>query len=324
MENIPKIFCIGANLESFRSLEFLVDQGCHIDSLITLPSGLDEHVSDYYDLHDFCKSHQINVIDTTNVNSEDTIEKVAQLKPDYLFTLGWSQIFREAFINCFSKFIVGTHPSMLPYGRGRAPLPWTIIEDLRHSAVSFFKIDTGVDTGKIIFQREFDIPERIYVNELYDKVANELASGFYELYRWILAGKEISLKEQSNKGVSVRAKRSPEDGIIDFHRSIQEVEKLIRAVSEPYPGAYCYYKDQKIIFWEVDFDLEQTHSGNLGQILKKKDDSLLVQFADGNLWLKKPTNEEGKTFDMKFFRLGDKLGYNVQDEIFNLRKRLSK
>jgi len=317
-----KICCIGSNIESYDCLNFLTDNGCKIHTLITLPSGENKHVSDYYDLHDFCKEHDINVVDTKNVNTSETVETVRSLGLNYLFTLGWSQIFKEDFINCFSQFVVGTHPSKLPYGRGRAPLPWTIIEGQIESAVSFFKIDTGVDTGKLIFQREFDIPPRTYVKDLYATVGKELGSGFYEIYKLIYGGEKITFLAQDEEGVTVRGKRSPEDGLIEFNKTTQEIDRLIRAVGVPYPGAYCYYKDNKIIFWEVDTDKESNHFGTLGQILRKTERGLLVRFSDGNLWLKSPTYENGQNVEMKFFRVGDKLGYNVQDEIFQLKKLL--
>ena len=321
-ENSFKICCIGSNLESHESLSFLIGKGCKIHTLITLPSGDNKHVSDYYDLHHFCEKHGINVVDTKNVNAPETVDEIKSLELDYLFTLGWSQIFKEDFINCFSNFVVGTHPSKLPYGRGRGPLPWTIIEDQKSSAVSFFKIDTGVDTGKLIFQREFDIPPRSYVKDLYAKVGKELGNGFYEIYKLISNGEKIIFKAQEEDGVTVRGKRTPADGFIDFNKTLNEIDRLIRAVGEPYPGAYCYYKDHKIIFWEVDLDEEGKFFGSPGQILKKTKNGILVGFSDGNLWLKAPTYEDGQPVEIKFFRVGDKLGYNVQDEIFKLKKLL--
>ena len=314
-----KICCIGSNLESFECLSYLVGQGCSIHTLITLPGGHSKNVSDYYDLHDFCATHNINTVDTTNVNSDETVRELKKIAPDYLFTLGWSQIFRADFIGCFSQFVVGTHPTKLPHGRGRAPLPWTIIEDLRESAVSFFKIDTGVDTGKLIFQREFDIPPRTYVKDLYDRVARELGLGFHEIYKSITKNETISFSPQKEENVTIRGKRTPSDGLLEFDRSIEEIEKLIRAVSEPYPGAYCYYKDRKITFWEVEFDNENKYSGTLGQILQKDEKGILVQFSNGSLWLNRPGDGDGEAVEMKLFRTGDKLGYNVQDEIFKLK-----
>lgn len=317
---MARICCIGSNLESYESLKFLLEKGCRIHCLITLPTGRRQNVSDYYDLHPFCETHGIQTIDTTNVNSEETVAAVKSMAPDYLFTLGWSQIFREAFIQCFNAFVIGTHPSKLPYGRGRAPLPWTILEGLTESAVSFFKIDTGVDTGMLIAQREFNIAPDAYVSDLYDTVARELSQGFYDIYRQIESGEPFQLSPQADSGVTVRGKRSPEDGLISFDQPVEAIERLIRAVSKPYPGAYCYYKDQKIVFWRVAFDRENRYSGTLGQVLRRGDVGILVRFANGNLWLQSPSYEDGSPVDLSFFRLGDKLGYNIQDEIYKLKK----
>jgi len=317
---MAKIFCIGSNIESHECLKYLTAQGCKIDTLITLPAGRSKNVSDYVDLHPFCKEHGIKTIDTTNVNTEETVAAVQAENPDYLFTLGWSQIFKIDFINCFSQFVVGTHPSKLPHGRGRAPLPWTILEDLRSSAVSFFKIDTGVDTGSLIFQREFDIPPRTYVKDLYAIVGRELSHGFYEIYTSIDSNVHITFLKQKEENVTIRGKRTPSDGLIEFHQKRESIERLVRAVGEPYPGAYTYYKDEKITFWEVELDTEGIYFGTLGQIHKKGENGILVQFSDGNLWLNSPTGENGDAVPLKFFRVGDKLGYSFQDEIYKLKR----
>ena len=146
-----KICCIGSNLESRECLSYLVEQGCTIHTLITLPSGQSKNVSDYFDLHAFCEKHGINVVDTTNVNSSETVRELQKIAPDYLFTLGWSQIFREDFIGCFSEFVVGTHPSKLPHGRGRAPLPWTILEICDHRPSAFLKSIPASTPEKLFF-----------------------------------------------------------------------------------------------------------------------------------------------------------------------------
>ena len=322
MEEFPKIFCIGANIESYECMKALVDAQCPIHTLITLPGGESEGVSDYVDMHEFCAEHGIKTISTRDVNNPETIALVAEGNPDYLFTLGWSQIFKKDFISYFSKFIIGTHPSKLPYGRGRAPLPWTILEGLDESAVSFFKIDTGVDTGQLIMQIPFAIPKDCYVGELYEIVSDVLSKGFVTLYKQVQANKPFDLEPQSTENISHRAKRTPSDGLIDFKENADTIEKLIRAVSRPYPGAYGYYKDQRVMFWKGFIDHENKYHGTIGQILKKNKEGILVQCGKGTIWLQQPTDENGESLSTKFFRLGDRIGYQVQDEIFYLRQKL--
>lgn len=322
MNGNKTIFCVGSNLESFSSLKYLIDKGCKIEALITLPSGYSKGVSDYVDMHDFCTTHNIKVIDTTNINDEKTVQRIKEEKPDFLFTLGWSQIFKKELINSFRGGVIGTHPSALPYGRGRAPVPWTILEGIQKTAVSFFKIDLGVDTGKIITQREIILSERPYAMDLYNRVSQELGKGFFEIYSKIQANKPLSLEEQSKNNLLHRGKRTISDGLIDFNKTIEEVDRLVRSVSVPFPGAYCYYKDKKIIFWKVFLDTEQTYRGTIGQILKKNNTSILTQVADGTIWLGEPTNESGEKISLDFFKVGDKLGYNIQDQIHFLRNKL--
>lgn len=317
-----KIFCVGSNLESFNSLKYLIDKGCKIGSLITLPRGFSKGVSDYVDMHDLCTAHNIEVIDTTNINDWETVQSIRKRSPDFLFTLGWSQIFKKELIDSFSCGIIGTHPSALPYGRGRAPVPWTILEGIKKTAVSFFKIDLGIDTGKIIAQREIVLSERPYAMDLYNRVAEELGKGFFEIYSKVQANEELSLEEQSIESLLHRGKRISDDGLIDFNQSIVEVDRLVRAVSVPFPGAYCYYKDKKINFWEVFLDSDQSYKGTIGQILKKDGACILVQVADGAIWLAKPTNESGEEITSNFFKVGEKMGYNVQDQIHFLRNKL--
>lgn len=322
MSGNKKIFCIGSNLESYKCLKFLVERKCKIDTLITLPAGKNDNVSDYFDLHNFCFENGIKTIDTTNVNDAETIAKIEKEAPDYLFTLGWSQIFKKQFILAFKEAVVGTHPSKLPYGRGRAPVPWTILEDLDKTAVSFFKIDLGIDTGKLILQKMIPLPNRPYAMDLYNLIAKNLGTGFLELYNKIINNEAFTFNVQSSRGVTLRGKRSVNDGLINFNSNVEDIDKLIRAVSEPFPGAYCYYKDNKIIFWEVELNKNQSYFGTLGQILKKSNSGILVQAANGTLWLKKPTNNYKESIKIDFFKVGDKLGYNVQDQIYLLRKKL--
>src|SRR3546814_2327569 len=77
--------------------------------------------------------------------------------PDLLLVWGWSTLVPKAVIDRARFGGVGFHPSPLPIGRGRHPLIWSIILGLEESAVSFFALDEGADTGAILAQRRFTI-----------------------------------------------------------------------------------------------------------------------------------------------------------------------
>lgn len=322
-KNKPSVICIGSNIESYHALKGLLSIQANIIGLITRPPGNPGSVCDYYDLHELCRKHNIVTIDTLNINSEETLKEIQNLKPDYIFTLGWSQLFREKLLSIPKKYTIGSHPSSLPHGRGRAPVPWTILENLSESAVSFFIMNTGIDSGELLLQKSFKIPQKSYAYDVYMLVATTLTEGFQEIYKMI-CNTTLKILPNQNKQASYRSKRIPGDGRIDFNKPSEEICRLIRAVSYPYPGAYSYYDDRKYRFWKCSDEQNLEYSALPGQILEIRNNKLLVFAKDITFWIEEITDQFNNAVNPDQFRVGKKFGYNLEDEIYNIKKRLDK
>lgn len=317
---LPRIVCIGSNKESEVALYGLLEQKVNVIGLVTLPSNHNQEVSDYVDLHDLCYANNLTVVDTTDVNSSETCHAIRNLHPDYIFTLGWSQLFKEELLSIPKRYVVGSHPSPLPEGCGRAPVPWTILQGRELSAVTLFKMDLSVDSGPILLQKFFTIPTGATALHLYQLVANNLRDGFCELYQQILQGTTTETAHDSAK-TSCRAKRVPADGHIDFSQSAEKIELLIRASSQPYPGAYTYYHGDKVTVWKASLTNPPDYTGTTGQIVLRKKEQLLVQTGDGCIWLE-DFEIDGRKIEPQQFKVGDKFGFNLEDEIYQLKKEL--
>lgn len=121
--------------------------------------------------------------------------------------------------------------------RGRAVIPWQILTRQRQGGATLFWIGEGVDDGAIAAQALFDIdPDSITARELYDRAVAEMAALLPPLLAEMAAGR-VPAREQDHRLASLCARRRPQDGRIDWHRPAAEIERLIRAVGEPYPGA---------------------------------------------------------------------------------------
>ena len=316
----PRIICIGANLESLIVLKVFVKQGITLCGLVTLPETQETKGSDYRNLAPFAKSNNIPLIITENINSADTKRKIRELQPDYVFILGWSQVLDSELISIAKNVVVGSHPSALPFGAGRAPVPWTILDELETSAVTFFEITDEVDAGGIFLQIPFKIEKNITANLLYNIISKYLAEGFLEIYNKII-NNSLALERQKRNDRTVRAKRTYNDGLIDFNKSSADVDKLIRAVTDPYPGAFTFYKDEVLTIWNSELPVSCYHKGVPGQILKKDENKLLVQCGDKPIYVYN-FSVKGETVDCSYFQLGDKLGLNPIIEVINLRNEI--
>lgn len=315
-----RLICVGANSESEIALKGLSEQDANIVGLVTMQTDKSQTICDYVDLRSFCSKLGIPVIETNNINSESTLEKIGRLNADYIFVLGWSQLFNRDLLALPTGFVVGSHPTPLPEGRGRAPVPWTILENKRRSAVTLFRMDEGVDSGAIVGQQWFDVPEGIYAAELYQLVAQNLCIAVCRLYEKLQYG-SVDEIEQDESNISYRSKRTPADGIIDFTKDASSIERLVRAVSRPYPGAYSFFNSTKICIWKASLKGLPCRKGLPGQILTRDSSRLLVQCGDGPLWLEEFT-ALNQPVSSDWFKVGAKFGFAVQDEIYRLLRQI--
>jgi methionyl-tRNA formyltransferase len=318
----PRVVCVGANQESLVVLQTLVAAGARPAAVVTTPPHTSLGACDYVDLHPYCAAWGVPVVDVRRINAPDAVQALAAARPDYLYVLGWSQLLGEAALGTVRHDAIGSHPSALPYGRGRAPIPWAILEDARELAVSLFRLAPGADAGEILVQRKFLLPRRPYAREAYDRVAQELAQAFLELYRAHAAGVALRGTPQDERRATYRAKRTWADGWLDFRRPAADVERLVRAVSAPYPGAYFYVDDLRVTAWRAAVVGDLRHQGACGQVLRVDQDSLYVQTGDGvvRLW---DLTVGGQPLPAGELPPGRVLGLRVEDELFRLRAELA-
>lgn len=328
--NRPGVLCIGSNIESEMALSSLVDAGVNVVGLVSGLMQAERRGSDYRDLEYLASNHGFAFHRTDNANSAETKAFVKSLNPDFVFILGWSQILDSEFIALAGRNIFGSHPSVLPYGAGRAPVPWTVLEGLARSAVTIFEVVAEVDAGRILHQEYFDIPAKANSREVYALVAQSLGKAFVAVYRAACEDR-LEFKKQDMSLRTVRARRTPVDGYVDFHCDAEAVACLVRAATDPFPGAFSYYNDNKLIIWECVEVVNTSHKGVVGQILQKRQDGILVQCKDVPLLLTDITDEYGRTVSPAYFQLGERFGYvsgyeinKLKSEIAEIRRLLEK
>jgi methionyl-tRNA formyltransferase len=317
----PRVVCVGANEESRIALEGLVEAGVDIVGLVTLPPDSPRAGSDHADLHPLCARHGIACLDGEDINHPEVVAQLERLAPDYLFTLGWSQLMGEAVLRVPRRYVVGSHPSALPAGRGRAPIPWMILQDQRSGAVSLFRMVAGADAGPLLVQRSFDVPERADATVVYRLAAETLRDAYVELHAAILDDRVREVPQDESRA-SYRARRVPADGHLDFSQPREAVDRLVRAVTHPYPGAYTYLDGSRVGVWRSRLDDVPSHIGGVGQILARRAGRLLVQAGDGPLWLSDLTID-GHPAEAARFPVGGRFGFRTEDELASVRKQLA-
>lgn len=323
----PRVLVVGYANATQHVVSAMYGCGVPPVALLTLTDERLQQFSDRGDFGPLVRQQGLKLIPIRHVNDAASLEVLRQLGADVLFVMGWSQIVSRAVLDMFPRGAFGLHPSYLPSNKGRAPIPWTILKGERQSAVSFFRLAETVDSGDVHVQVVFDVAPRETATTLYAKVARAIGEGVPRLLEQV-AARRFEVVE-SGRPETYNYARRPEDGFIDWNRTAVEIDRLVRASTRPYPGAFTARRQgkdgswEKVIVWESDLVLpgagERAFCASPGQVIgRAREGGVLVYTGDGVLELKEIEAGAGGPVPARDYRLaaGERFGFTAADLFF--------
>ena len=282
-------------------LEAAADVGAEIVGVITLPGPIDPNRSGQCAFDDVAVRLGAVLHETRDINADETLAVVGELEPELVFVVGWSQLVRDRFIALAREGIFGMHPTLLPRHRGRAPIPWAILTGLARTGVTLFEIvDSTADSGAIVGQREVEISPDETATTLFARIAVAHVELTRELVPQLLARRAPRIPQDPGRASSW-PKRSPADGIIDWETRAPYLYDWVRAQTRPYPGAFTFLGDVKVIVWGARA-VSLADAAPAGTIVDVLDEGPVVACGEGGLLL-----EEVQT-DAAELAVGARLG----------------
>ncbi len=265
-------------------LDAAADAGAEIVGVVTLPGPIDPNRSGQCSFDEIAARHGAQLVETTDVNSEATVEAVRALDPALIFVVGWSQFVREPFLALAREGVFGMHPTLLPRHRGRAPIPWAILSGLAHTGVTLFEIvDTTADSGAIVGQVVVDIGPDETAATLFERISDAHVRLVRELVPQLVA-KTAPRLPQDPARASTWPKRTPVDGIMDWETRAPYLYDWVRAQTRPYPGAFTFLGDEKVVVWRAR-PVELEDEAPAGTIVATRPEGPVVACGEGALVL---------------------------------------
>lgn len=278
-----KSVLIGSTGSSEEMLLSMIDVGFPVSFVFSVSEEYANNISGYKPIHEIAAKNEIPYKKFKKINDPENVELIKEIEPDYIFVIGISQLVSKEIIDAAKVGVVGFHPTALPKMRGRAANVWQVLLGIHNAKASLFFIDEGTDSGDILGQEPYIIEDNDYVTDVNLKIraANKI------LFRRVLKQiKEGTLKPtpQNEEEATYLLRRVPEDGEIDWEKSISDIHRLIRATSRPYPGAYGMYDGiHKVIIWRADIFNNDKYIGLPGQIINADKSQIDVLCKDGIL-----------------------------------------
>ncbi|WP_017470747.1 methionyl-tRNA formyltransferase [Amphibacillus jilinensis] len=210
-------------------------------------------------------------------NLHEIRDIIQNIEPKYLISVNYRYIIPHEIFE-IPEYAFNIHGSLLPKYRGRTPHVWSIINGEDVTGITSHLIDKFVDTGNIIKQKRINIEKEDTGYSLlckFEKYYPKLLIESIDILR-----KNIKLSKQDHNVASYYGKRTPDMGYVDFNKYALEVINFVRALAEPYPGAYYYLVDgRKIIINKVMIANKHTLDVEVG-VIKFKQDNLYVKCKD--------------------------------------------
>jgi methionyl-tRNA formyltransferase len=264
-------------------LEALAQEGFDIQAVFSHEDDPEENIW-FGSVVEWAKKNQIPVFCPPHVNRPEWIEKIRTLSPEVIFSFYYRHLLGRDILMIPPEGSFNLHGSLLPAYRGRCPVNWVLVNGEKRTGVTLHHMLDAPDAGEIVGQKEVLIDFEDTALTLYQKLcakAKELLGEALPLIRKGVAPRTAqNLKEGSYYGG-----RRPEDGRVDWNWPVMRIYNLVRAVTEPYPGAFTLLPEGETLFiwWALPEEV-RVPTGEAGTLEFEKGDAY-VRASDGRLRL---------------------------------------
>ncbi|KQN54315.1 bifunctional UDP-4-amino-4-deoxy-L-arabinose formyltransferase/UDP-glucuronic acid oxidase ArnA [Erwinia sp. Leaf53] len=199
-----------------------------------------------------------------DVNHPLWIDRIQGMQPEVIFSFHYRDMLGEALLACAPQGAFNLHASLLPKYRGRAPLNWVLVNGEQETGVTLHRMVQRADAGAIVAQRQVAIAPEDDALNLHHKVCQAAEQLLTDALPGILRG-DYPQREQDEREATVVGRRTPEDGRLDWQWPATRNHNLVRAVSDPWPGAFSWVGSSKFIVWQskVRSDLPAAKPGTV-------------------------------------------------------------
>ena len=240
-----RIVFMGTPEFAVETLKALVENGYHVVAVVTQPDkpvGRHQNELQPSEVKKYALQHNLPVLQPEKMKDPAFVDALRSYQANLQVVVAFRMLPEIVWaMPAYGTFNV--HAALLPQYRGAAPINWAVINGETQTGVTTFFLDHDIDTGRIIMQKTFDIPETADVEYVYDGLMHLGATICLETLERIIAAdghpESIPQEQLLTAGQVLRPapKIFKETCEIDWQQPAKQVGDFIRGLS-PYPGAW--------------------------------------------------------------------------------------
>jgi len=245
-------------------LKALVDAGYEVQAVFTHTDDPSENTF-FSSVARLGADLNLPVYAPDDVNHPLWVEQIRKLQPDIIFSFYYRHMLSEELLSLAPQGGFNLHGSLLPRYRGRAPVNWVLVNGETETGITLHRMVKKADAGDIVGQRKLTIEDNDTALTLHAKMREAGKTLLAELLPLLKAGQATYTAQDESKA-SYFGRRTAADGEIFWHKLAREIRNLVRAVTEPYPGAFSYLGQRKLTIWDARV-VDTQHDKQPGTVL---------------------------------------------------------
>jgi methionyl-tRNA formyltransferase len=281
----PKILFFGYSEVGYECLDLLLGRGDNVVALITHEDNPGEKIW-FKTPAVAARAANVPVFTPKTVSTPEWLGRIADLGPDLILSVYYRNMISTRILGLPSLGSFNMHGSLLPKYRGRAPINWAVLNGETRIGMTLHRMVKAPDAGAIVDQEGVDIGPRDTAEQAFRKALPCARAILARQIGRLLAGR-VEETPQNEAEATYFGGRTPEDGRIFWHWNTARIFNLVRAVADPYPGAFTDLGASRLMVWwaEPDSAAAAGRTGEPGQVLSVS--PLVVATGDGAIEITK-------------------------------------
>jgi methionyl-tRNA formyltransferase len=277
--DLPSLVFLGTPDFALPSLQKLADAHADIRLVVTQPDraqGRGRKVTPP-PVKALAQKLGIPVFQPQRLRALEAVEQIAAVSAECLAVVAYGQLLPQELLDCAPLGAINVHASMLPHYRGAAPIQRALMAGEQTTGISIMLLDSGMDTGPILEQRQVVIQEGDTGGGVHDKLAilgAELLVGALKGWKAGTITPKLQDAARASYAPPIRKEEHRISWIQEAKRSVWQIRAL-----DPWPGAHCQYRGKRIKCFDAVL-LPWKGDGRPGEILGLAETGLVVLGGD--------------------------------------------
>ncbi|GAA4723920.1 methionyl-tRNA formyltransferase [Phytohabitans rumicis] len=269
-----RVVMFGYQTWGHRTLQALLDSDHEVVLAVTHPKSDHAYEKIWDDsVAELAEKHGVPV-EIRNRPDDSLVERLREVNPDVIVATNWRTWIPPEIFALPRLGTLNVHDSLLPAYAGFSPLIWALINGEERVGVTAHMMDGELDAGDIVLQRAVPVEPTDTATDLFHKTLELFGPITVDGLALIASGRTDWVKQDRSRA-SFFHKRSIEDSRVDWNWPAQDLERLIRAQSDPYPNAFTYHRGERVRILAAAVS-DGRYGGTPGRIFIREGDGVVI------------------------------------------------